>query len=665
MKEPISSDILSNIFDYALDGVLVFKENGKIDFINKTGLNILKESDFREKYIHQFLPDFNAEKKTLASGVTRESVVKTADGSLTPVEIRVGELSFPKEKIYFILFRDITVEKLQQKHLHMSNILLDTVTLSLADFIKNQDRKMVHEIFQSILRDVLTITQGSLGFVSMMNKGSHQVLAFFPNHYSAVYDQVLNKGGRRASDPLQGFVQEALKGRRAIIDTLNILDIGSLNALAIPLISNERTIGLFFLSSLTFEYKIETIQFLLPALQAMIVIHEAVAEREEKIRAVANLRESENKLKILVQALKLHEEELIQAKDIALASSKAKSSFLANMSHEIRTPLNVVTGMAELLTHTPLNDKQLRYVNAITSTSEILIEIVNQILDLSKIEAGELSIDMAELSLSEIIKSVLTLFYPKAKSKNLELELAFDPALLNVIYFGDALRIKQILINLVGNSLKFTEKGGIKVIVSLREHQGSKDLIKFDVIDTGIGINEETKKKLFTPFTQEDTSTTKKYGGTGLGLAICKRLVGMMQGTIDMESELGKGTAFSFFLPLEIAEHKESIKVPLSVLLFFKDYKLLQTMYRYLDYFSFSAAEAESEEAYCKILSTKKIDKVFIQGDYKEALIETALKNGADVALILSSLDNFKNADITKIELPIYPSDILEFLEKN
>lgn len=549
----MTPEILSTIFDYAHDGILAFRESGEIIFVNKTGQNLIKDNSFQDKSVSQFFADFNYQKEMfLESGSTRESMLTALDGSLIPVEVRLGVLSYPQEKIYFILFRDITEEKQQQKHLHMSNILLDTVTLSLADFIKNQDRKTVHEIFQSLLRDILTITQGLVGFTAMQIAGRLQVLASLPKQYSSIFEQVINLVKISKFDPLNELTQEAIRTRRAQIGKIKLLDLSSLNALVIPLVSNEKTIGIFFIGSLTYEYKIETMQFLMPALQAMIVIHEAVADREEKIKALQDLKESESKLRVLVQDLKLHEEELIQAKDIALDLNRAKSFFLANMSHEIRTPLNVVTGMAELLGNTSLNDKQTKYVNNIIETSDILIDIVNQILDLSKIEAGELKLEIGEINLYDIIETVMSMFSAKSEAKNLKFELDFDPKLLNTIYLSDGLRIKQILINLIGNSLKFTESGSVKLRVRLQEKQKGKDFVLFEVIDTGIGFNEKTKERLFSPFTQADASTTRKYGGTGLGLTICKKLVSIMQGTIGVESEEGKGSNFYFTIPLEI-----------------------------------------------------------------------------------------------------------------
>ena len=242
--------------------------------------------------------------------------------------------------------------------------------------------------------------------------------------------------------------------------------------------------------------------------------------------------------------------ELERLKDEAVAASLAKSEFLANMSHEIRTPMNGVLGMAELLAASAVDERQREYINVINSSASALLNIINDILDYSKIEAGALEIDPLPFNLADCIADITGLLSTSAQAKGLELIVDY-PADQPRHLIGDAGRIRQVLTNLVGNAVKFTENGYVKIGVNVRR-KGPICVVSVEVTDTGIGIAPAKLPRVFDKFTQADGSTTRVYGGTGLGLAITRNIVEMMDGRINATSELGKGSTFAFRLPLPV-----------------------------------------------------------------------------------------------------------------
>lgn len=254
--------------------------------------------------------------------------------------------------------------------------------------------------------------------------------------------------------------------------------------------------------------------------------------------------------------LQISNEELKSAKEEAERNSFLKSLFLATMSHEIRTPMNGIIGVTDMLKHTPLSEEQEDLVNIIYVSGNNLLTIINDILDFSKIEAGQLELESVRFNLRTIINEIIRLLDIKANEQQDELHADLDKHVPTFV-IGDPLRLKQIIINLVNNAIKFTKKGKVTLKVEQISEEDLKIKLKFSVIDTGIGISEEGRKRLFKSFSQLSESTQRKFGGTGLGLAISKNLTQLMEGEIGVESQEGKGSTFWFTAVFDKVDSKE------------------------------------------------------------------------------------------------------------
>ena len=373
--------------------------------------------------------------------------------------------------------------------------------------------------------------------------------------------------------------------------------------------------------------------------------------RGESASLTKTLLESNEKERAMVAQL----QEMVQARDIAKAeaehASKAKSSFLANMSHEIRTPINGILGFLALLKDCKMDDTAKEYLKIISASSESLLGVINDILDFSKIESGKMELEKVPFSIVTDIEAIADMYMARAEEKKIELTSYTDPRLPRKV-LGDSLKIKQIMTNLLSNAVKFTPaEGSISVDVRCIYKENGTVRVKFSVADTGIGINNDTKEKIFSPFAQGDTSITRRFGGTGLGLSISHSMLEMMNSKLELETEENKGSTFSFELSLKIieeADYIEKFDTSFKMLLFESHGECGRVLAEYMSSLNIKVTDCHGD--YSKI--TEDTDYVLIDSGrdiehFKEIFAKMPYKD--KVKYIVGSYSIYKN-ELSKID---------------
>jgi len=330
------------------------------------------------------------------------------------------------------------------------------------------------------------------------------------------------------------------------------------------------------------------------------------------------------------------EKNLIKSREEAIQASRAKSEFLSNMSHEIRTPLNGIIGFSDILNELDLDEEFKEVSEMIKVSGENLLNLVNDILDISKIEAGKMKVDIEKFELEKVVDNLLKIYETRANNKHLKIIKEYENDIPNFIY-GDSLKLTQILNNLISNSLKFTSKGYIKLAVRILEQKENSVLLRFIIEDTGAGINKEKQEKLFEKFEQGEHYLTKKYGGTGLGLSIVKGLIDLLNAKIDVHTELGKGTKFTLDIPFEIREKEQKIIKSTENILIEKKLKIIM------------AEDVKiNQNLVKKILEKNNIKDLIIVEDGQK-LIEELEKDSYDIILMDIQMPILNGIEATQI----------------
>ncbi|MDE3272681.1 ATP-binding protein [Pseudoalteromonas sp. G4] len=449
---------------------------------------------------------------------------------------------------------------------HEAELIVESIVVATANRISAANfKRITSAIGANDAVDHVLIARANSGIILASNQGELVGESFTSSHFK--FSHLLNNLNFNQSADYYYFDKQLIyltnfeavsEDRRAVEDMVAILVINTKQLGNYISLSNQYIFfAALFGFSITMALSIYAIrsQAIVPIYQLLNAIRAGIESRKPKkvdLKRSDEIGELVNAYNALIENLLKKQAALKKQTNKSQEAMQAKSDFLAVMSHEIRTPLNGVLGTATLLGKTKMTEQQQQHLDVITSSGQQLLATINDILDISKIEAGKLLLHPVPCEINQMLKNVVDMFNASAMEKDVSIIANYTK---QTIYLAlDDVRVKQVLINLISNAIKFTEKGTVSVSVDLKSNAPGKHILTITIVDTGIGLSESQIDSLFTKFVQADASTTRKYGGTGLGLAICNALVRQMDGSINVASKLGQGSRFVVTLPCDEAE---------------------------------------------------------------------------------------------------------------
>lgn len=521
-----SEDRMQSVLRNAVDAIVMIDERGRVKSFNPAAqhlfgysedevigenVKMLMPNPYREEH-DGYIQNYLQSRRRKVIGIGREVVGLKRDGNTFPMHLSVSEIQWGDNLHFMGTVRDVTIQKQMQEARSQSEFRYGAILETAVDAVVTIDKKGIIKSFNPAAQRMFGYRGGEVV--------GENVSILMPSPYREAHDGYLKHYLDTGMKKVIGLGREAVAQRKD----------GS-----------------------TFSIELSVSEVALGDRRLFTGIVRNISDRklaEARIQDyVHQLEDAQQTLEAQARLLEDHAVSLSEAKELAETANQAKSSFLANMSHEIRTPMTSILGYAELMREQSEDAETQQALEIIQRNGEYLIEIVNDVLDISKIEAGRMEMRRETLSTETLIRDILSLVQVRAEAKGIQLTATFETHVPDR-FVSDRVRFRQILINLLGNAIKFTEQGGVELRVRHVQRPGEGSRLEFAIVDTGIGIDSEHYDRLFQPFNQADESTSRRFGGTGLGLTISHRLAEMLGGRITVQSEMGVGSTFRLCLPI-------------------------------------------------------------------------------------------------------------------